>query len=153
MAAVPGKRGRGGKLSGGEDQLRIREMILGFCARAGGSPRLAMVSELGVSRTPVRLALARLREEGLLETIPSGGFAVKAFGEREVFEAIEIRGMLEGLAVRFAAERGVAPEALRPVERCLAEIDAIVVRPNLNPDDISQYAELNVRFHGLVVGL
>ena len=58
-----------------------------------------------MSRTPVRVALVKLEEEGLLEAIPSGGFAVRAFSERQAMEAVEIRGTLEGLAARFAAER------------------------------------------------
>ena len=57
-------------------QIRIREMILGGLLRPGVRvSELAMVEALGVSRTPVRLALARLKEEGLLDAIPSGGFA------------------------------------------------------------------------------
>ena len=43
-----------------------------------------------MSRTPVRMALVRLEEEGLIEAIPSGGFAVKAFSERDIF----LRGVM-----------------------------------------------------------
>ena len=77
---------------------------------------LQAVETTGVSRTPVRMALVRLEEEGLLEAIPSGGFMVKAFSERDILDSIELRGTLEGLAARFAAERGVSRARSRAAE-------------------------------------
>ena len=62
------------------------------------------------------MALVRLEEEGLLEAIPSGGFMVKAFTERDILDSIELRGTLEGLAARFAAERGVSAREPRAAE-------------------------------------
>src|SRR3712207_9361547 len=95
-------------------QFALRELVLRGELNPGERvSELQMVERLGVSRTPVRMALVRLEEEGLLEAIPSGGFAVRAFSEREVFEAIEIRGTLEGLAARLAAERGIGRHELR----------------------------------------
>ncbi len=54
------------------------------------------------------MALVRLEEEGCWRRFPSGGFMVKAFSERDISDSIELRGTLEGLAARFAAERGVS---------------------------------------------
>jgi GntR family transcriptional regulator of vanillate catabolism len=113
---------------------------------------LQMVERLGVSRTPVRMALVRLQEEGLLEAIPSGGFAVKAFSEREVFEAIEIRGTLEGLAARLVAERGVSRTDLQKATECLDAIDD-VLRHSTTEVDIPRYIELNAQFHNMLVTL
>ena len=88
--------------------LGIRELILsGELPPGARISELAVVERIGVSRTPVRAALARLQEEGLLEPIASRGYAVRAFSEVEIRDAIEVRGTLEGLAARFAAERGV----------------------------------------------
>jgi GntR family transcriptional regulator of vanillate catabolism len=135
-------------------QLALRELLLKGALRPGERvSELQMVERIGVSRTPVRMALVRLEEEGLLETIPSGGFAVKAFSEREVFEAIEIRGTLEGLAVRLAAERGVSQSALQPVRDCLDAIDDIVGRETVSVDDFSRYVAANAQFHNLLVEL
>ena len=75
--------------------LALRELLLNGEIKAG--ERLSevwAVDRLGVSRTPVRAALARLEEEGFLEALPSGGYAVKIFTELDAFEAIEIRGAL-----------------------------------------------------------
>jgi GntR family transcriptional regulator of vanillate catabolism len=51
-------------------------------------------------------ALARLEQEGLVDAIPSGGYAVRSFTREDVIDAIELRGVLEGTALRLAAERG-----------------------------------------------
>ena len=89
--------------------LSLRELILSGELKSGERlSELTLVERLGVSRTPVRAALMRLSEEGLVASMPAGGFSVRAFTEADVFDAIEIRGTLEGLAVRFAAERGVS---------------------------------------------
>src|SRR5262245_39942156 len=66
---------------------------------------LRTVARVGVSRTPIRLALDRLAHEGLLEVSPSGGFVVRSFSVADIWDAIEMRGVLEGTAARLAAER------------------------------------------------
>jgi GntR family transcriptional regulator, vanillate catabolism transcriptional regulator len=89
-------------------QQRLRELILaGQLPRGTRIAEMALVNRLGMSRTPIRAALMRLGEEGLLQSLPGGGYAVRTFSEREVADAIELRGTLEGLAARLAAERGV----------------------------------------------
>ena len=135
-------------------QLALRDLVVEGKLRPGERvSELQMVERLGASRTPVRMALVRLEEEGLLEAIPSGGFSVRAFSEREVFEAIEIRGVLEGLAARLAAERGVSPADLDPLAACLDELDAVVLRDRTSLENVSRYVELNARFHSLLIGL
>jgi GntR family transcriptional regulator of vanillate catabolism len=131
-------------------QLALRELVLRGELNPGERvSELQMVERLGVSRTPVRMALVRLEEEGLLEAIPSGGFSVKSFSEREIFEAIEIRGTLEGLAARLAAERGVSRTDVLNAAECLDAIDH-VIRRELIEIDISRYVELNARFHDIL---
>jgi GntR family transcriptional regulator of vanillate catabolism len=131
-------------------QLALRELVLRGDLNPGERvSELQMVERIGVSRTPVRMALVRLQEEGLLELIPSGGFAVKAFSEREVFEAIEIRGTLEGLAARLAAERGVGRSDIERASACLDAIDEVLRRDSVEID-ITRYVDLNARFHGIV---
>ena len=56
-------------------QLRLRELIVGGELKPGTRiAELALVERLGASRTPIRMALVRLQEEGLLEALPNGGF-------------------------------------------------------------------------------
>lgn len=131
--------------------LRLREMILAGELPAGGRmTELAIVEKLGFSRTPVRAALMRLEQEGLLDALPNGGYAVKTFSERDISEAIELRGTLEGLSARLAAERGAAPVVLNEARECLREIDTLLSHSALNAEAFSDYVTLNARFHVLL---
>ncbi|MDB5750315.1 MAG: transcriptional regulator, GntR family [Ramlibacter sp.] len=132
-------------------QLRLREMILAGELPAGARiAELAIVERLKVSRTPIRAALMRLEQEGLLEGLPSGGYAVRTFSERDVSDAIELRGTVEGLAARLAAERGVAAVVLAEARECLAQVDAVLREPALDDEAFLRYVTLNRRFHLLL---
>jgi GntR family transcriptional regulator of vanillate catabolism len=134
-----------------KSQLRLREMILAGELPGGARiAELAIVERLGVSRTPIRAALMRLEQEGLIEALPNGGYAVRTFSERDVSEAIELRGTLEGLLARLAAERGAAPVLLSEARACLARIDEVLSRPALDDEAFSRYVGLNQRFHHLL---
>ncbi len=128
--------------------LSLRDLILSGALQPGERiSELSMVERTGVSRTPVRMALVRLEEEGLIEAIPSGGFAVKAFSEADIFDSIEVRGAMEGLVARAAAERGASRAALADIKLCLDDIDALTRHPVLNLDHFASYVQLNARFH------
>lgn len=132
-------------------QLRLRELILDGELQPGARiAELWLVERLGVSRTPIRVALVRLQEEGLLEALPSGGYAVKDFSEADIHDAIELRGTLEGLAARLAAERGVGPVLMAEARDCLARTDALLAAQELNEEAFSEYVLQNGRFHDLL---
>ncbi len=132
-------------------QLQLRELILsGELAGGARIAELAIVERLGVSRTPIRAALMRLEQEGLLEALPSGGYAVKTFTERDISESIELRGTIEGLLARLAAERGAPAVVLGEARACLAEIDVFLAAPTLTEDAFSRYVALNEKFHALL---
>src|SRR6266702_1637901 len=105
---------------------------------------LRLVSMIQASRTPIRLALERLANEGLLDVIPSGGFRLRSFGLADIRDAIEIRGILEGTAVRFAAERLKSAEELEQVKRLASE--ATMEIP-ITLEGFARYLETNKRFH------
>jgi GntR family transcriptional regulator, vanillate catabolism transcriptional regulator len=135
-------------------QLKLREMVLAGELKAGARiTELALVEKLGVSRTPIRAALIRLEQEGLLQQMPSGGFAVRKFSEADVADAIELRGTVEGLAVRLAAERGVSSDVLAQADQCLDGIDRLLQEPVLNEEAFSRYVDLNAQFHALLGAL
>ncbi len=132
-------------------QLRLRELVLS--GELPGGTRIAelsIVEMLGVSRTPIRAALMRLEQEGLLEALPNGGYRVKTFSERDVSEAIELRGTIEGLSARLAAERGAPPVVLNEARACLREIDAVLKSASLSDEDFAKYVKLNASFHALL---
>lgn len=128
--------------------LRLRELILsGEFPPGSRMSELPLVERLGVSRTPLRLALANLEHEGLLEPLQGGGYAVREFTQRDIDDAIELRGVLEGTAVRFAAERGVNRRQLGTMRECLEQLDEVVHEADY--DSFVRYVDLNERLHGL----
>ena len=132
-------------------QLKLRQLIVGGKLPPGERvPELALVERLGVSRTPIRAALQRLQGEGLLDALPGGGYAVKAFTDDDIHDAIEVRGTMEGLAARRAAERNVEPALLAEARRCVAAIDALLEAPALAEGAFAGYVNENARFHRLL---
>ncbi len=132
-------------------EMRLREMILAGELPSGERVgEVAIVEKLGISRTPIRAALMRLEQEGLLESLTHGGYAVRSFSERDVAEAIELRGTLEGLVVRLAAERGAPPQVLDEAEACLDAIDAVLASPALDDEAFLRYVTANQAFHALL---
>lgn len=126
--------------------LRLREMILSGEFKSGERlSELPLVERLGVSRTPLRLALVALEHEGLLHRRPGGGYVVREFTLDDIADAIELRGVLEGTAARFAAERGVSARELRALRALNDSIEALVHRHDY--DSFASYVDLNERFH------
>lgn len=134
--------------------LQLRELILSG-ELAGGTriAELAIVERLGMSRTPIRAALVRLEQEGLLQALPHGGYVVQSFSERDVADAIELRGTLEGLIARRAAELGVPATALQAARAILARISALLAAPRLDEQAFSDYVACNSQFHALLVSM
>lgn len=133
-------------------QLRLRELILAGELVAGERiSELSVVERIGASRTPVRTALVRLEDEGFLEPIPSGGYAVRSFTVADIFDAIEVRGTMEGLGARLAAERGLSPRDLGPIQAIATEIDDVIADVDtMDEEHFAEYAEINGRFHDAV---
>lgn len=133
--------------------IELRERIL-----SGGLPggmrlfEVPIAELLDISRTPVREALSRLTEEGLLDRLPNGGFVVRRFGFADVIDAIELRGVMEGMAARLAAERGVPTEALEKIRGTVSQID-LCFGERLDDVDFDAYSELNESFHHQLASL
>jgi GntR family transcriptional regulator of vanillate catabolism len=133
--------------------LRLREMILTGALPAGQRvAELRVVDAVGVSRTPLRLAMEKLEHEGLLARRPSGGFVVREFTLQDVQQAIELRGALEGVACRFAAEAREGRD-LAALTDTVAELDAVLRVQDSTVETFSRYVELNERFHRTIVDL
>jgi GntR family transcriptional regulator of vanillate catabolism len=132
--------------------LALRQLLFaGDIAPGERLVELALVERIGVSRTPLRLALTTLEHEGLIESLPGGGFTVRSFSRADVDDAIELRGVLEGTAARFAAERLDAPAELDAAREIIVRLDSIV--HDTTPDAVVAYVELNEELHGEVVRL
>lgn len=132
---------------------RLREEILGGALASGERLNEVRLSQLlGVSRTPVRAALQVLAGEGLLDYAPNRGYVVRVFSGSEALDAYDIRGQLEGLAARFAAERGLGAEDRAAIEQSLREGEALVEKPAFEPGDMSLYRVINGTFHDTIIG-
>lgn len=135
----------------GRALLTLREHLLkGDFAPGERLSELALVGKLGVSRTPIRLALDRLAHEGLLESSPSGGFTVCEFTLADIWDAIEMRGVLEGTAARLAAERLTDPSELTKMREYQRQMDVIAKH---TMDTFAQYMDLNEAFHNEMISL
>jgi GntR family transcriptional regulator of vanillate catabolism len=132
--------------------VHLREMILrGKLAPGQRVAEAPLAEELGMSRTPVRQALPLLAQEGLLSLNDTRGYVVRAFTWAEVGEALELRGVLEGLAARRVAQQGASKAFLREMRTCLDEGDRILRKRRVEESDEAGYAEMNGRFHALIL--
>jgi GntR family transcriptional regulator, vanillate catabolism transcriptional regulator len=132
--------------------IRIREMILRGELSPGQRVAEAPLADLlGVSRTPVRQALPLLAQEGLLAEHETRGYVVRTFTTADILDAIDLRGALEGLAVRRVGEQGASKALLRELHTCLEDGDTILGKRHVEPSDESAYAQMNERFHALIL--
>ncbi|HXP88605.1 MAG TPA: GntR family transcriptional regulator [Bryobacteraceae bacterium] len=135
----------------GRALLALRELLLtGQFSPGEHLSELQLVSRLGVSRTPVRQALNRLAHEGLLEAARFNRFRVREFTMRDVWDAIELRGVLEGTAARLAAERLSNTGELDEIRELQTRMDAIT---HTTVDTFGLYMDLNEAFHAALIGL
>ena len=130
----------------------LRALVL--AGRFAADSRLgeeAAAEALGVSRTPVRYALATLEQEGLLRRLPRRGYRVRSFTIDEVTDVIEVRGELEGMAARQLSERGLPERVMADIDALVRESGAIVSKKQLIHADRQSWADLNLQFHDMLV--
>jgi GntR family transcriptional regulator of vanillate catabolism len=125
--------------------LTLREMLLRGDFKPGERlTELSLVPLLKASRTPVRLALDRLANEGLLEAIATTGFRVRAFALDDIWDAIDMRGVLEGTAARMAAERLESADELAALKLHCRQTEELMP---MTRDRFVRYIEINEAFH------
>jgi DNA-binding GntR family transcriptional regulator len=126
----------------------VREQILnGHIAPHERLIETKIAREIGTSRTPVREALHNLEIEGLVESIPRVGYAVKLLSDEEAVEIWEIRILIEGLAARWAMAK--APQKLvRELKKNIAAAEEQAAR-----NELSGFAELDGQFHEIIARL
>ncbi len=100
-----------------------------------------LVERFGGSRTPVRYALARLQEQGLVSADGRRGYTVTPLGLQDVAEVLFLRRVLEGAAAELAAQR-ITEEQLAHLE-CLARM----VFPSRDPEGYARFVKVNRDFH------
>lgn len=111
---------------------------------------IALARRFDSSRTPVRLAMAALEREGLLVYEPNRGFRVRGFTIADVAAAIEVRGELEAMAARLAAERGITAEDENALEQELEQAERCMATGLVHENERVAWIEMNRAFHGRI---
>ena len=104
-----------------------------------------LAEQLSVSRTPVRDALLRLSQEGLIRAVGARGYVVGELTPRDVDDVYEVRLFLEPQAVALGFDRVTD----RQIDE-MVSLNAEISHPERHPDD---YYELNRSFHEVLIRL
>lgn len=137
---------------GDEVYRRLRQQLLVGTWPPGARLREAELADtFGVSRTPVREAVRRLLQEGLLETRPRQGVRVRRPDRQASLDAYDVRETLEGLAARQAAERASA----RDRQGLTLLLERLEADPgsDLAESDLAEQVEADLAFHQRVAEL
>jgi DNA-binding GntR family transcriptional regulator len=105
----------------------------------------SLAQDFGISRTPVREAMAQLEREGFVRSVPRRGVYVVRKTKREVIEIITAWAALEGMAARLITENASADE-IASLRRMFGTFDNGEVRAHLD-----EYSELNIGFHQTII--
>lgn len=102
--------------------------------------------KLGISRTPLREALARLDQEGWIKIVPRRGIYIVRKSKAEILDMITVWAALESMAARLATMRA-SDEELASLHRLVDDFDT---------DEVAQrtgeYSDANIRFHQAIIG-
>jgi len=103
--------------------------------------------QLQISRTPIREALARLEQEGLVRVVPRKGVFILRKSVDEILEMITVWAALESMAARLVAERA-SDEEIRSLRTLLVSFSQDEAKTHLD-----EYSEANIRFHRRILEL
>jgi DNA-binding GntR family transcriptional regulator len=104
-----------------------------------------LAQDFGISRTPVREAMAQLEREGFVRAIPRRGIYVVRKTKREVIEMITAWAALESMAARLITENASTDE-IAALRRMFATFEDGKVRAHLD-----EYSEVNIEFHQTII--
>ncbi|WP_436462660.1 GntR family transcriptional regulator [Acinetobacter seifertii] len=139
--------------SGQQVLLKLRKMIIS--GELEGGARIAEIPTaelLGVSRQPVRIAFRLLEQEGLLIKNPTRGYTVREISEQLVHDALEVRGVLEGLAAKTLAEQGLSEEQKKTLQHCIQETEKLFNdKDEFGDVELERYHHFNVIFHDTII--
>ncbi|MFQ5757569.1 MAG: GntR family transcriptional regulator [Acidiferrobacterales bacterium] len=111
-------------------------------------PRLdkrQLAQDLGVSRTPIREAIARLEQEGFVRTVPRKGVFVVRKTKKQILEMITIWAALEGMAARLIT-LNASDEEISTLRKMFATFENNQVQAK-----IDEYSEANIQFHQAIL--
>jgi DNA-binding GntR family transcriptional regulator len=104
-----------------------------------------LAQDFGISRTPVREAMAQLEREGFVRSVPRRGVYVVRKTKREVIEMITAWAALESMAARLITQAAKS-EDVASLRRMFATFEGGVVQAKLD-----EYSEVNIEFHQTII--
>jgi DNA-binding GntR family transcriptional regulator len=104
-----------------------------------------LAQEFGISRTPVREAMAQLEREGFIRSVPRRGIYVVRKTRREVIEMITAWAALESMAARLITENA-GDDEIAALRRMFATFENGALRAHLD-----EYSETNIEFHQSII--
>lgn len=139
--------------SGQQVLIKLRKMI--FDGKLEGGKRIAEIPTadlLGVSRQPIRVAFRLLEQEGLLIKNSTRGYTVREISTELMQDALEVRGVLEGLAAKKVAEQGLTEAQKNTLHHCVQEIEKLFTNTTeLNDEQLEKYHHFNIIFHDTII--
>ena len=128
--------------------LRLRSAILhGELVPGERLMEVKLSQQLGVSRTPVRDAIQRLVEEGLVDLVPRCGAIVAGITDKDMRDVLEVRITLEELAVSLCIER-ITDEDMEKLRESNEMFKTAVTE-----GDPLKIAEFDVAFHDIIYSI
>jgi DNA-binding GntR family transcriptional regulator len=116
-----------------KDPIRLDERALG--------------EQLGVSRTPVREAISRLEQEGIVENIARRGAFIVRKNKQEILDIVDVWAALESMAARLATSRA-SDEEISRLRKNFTTFDGEDARAH-----IDEYSDTNIEFHQTIIKL
>lgn len=104
-----------------------------------------IANEMGVSRTPVREALRRLANEGLVKIVPNSGARVASPSSHEMDNSYSVRGYLENMSVELACRTGMDKRTLERLDGLVRDGDAAY-----DAGDVDAFLAANNDFHRVI---
>lgn len=128
---------------------RLRDLILDNQLRVGAYYLEQELAELlGISRTPLREAVIRLEQDGLVNIIPRRGVFIKPISPDEMSEIYEVLSWLESAAITVACSKPVPSNIMAELEQCHSYMQEALVSRNLD-----KWSHYDNRFHQIVAEL
>ena len=107
-------------------------------------PEIVIAKEYNVSRTPVREALRRLENEGLVQIVPGWGACLASPTKQEIIDTYEVRENLEIMAIRKASQ------LITPLQICLLEEQIETEKKAFKEKNLELYLNVNDAFHLII---
>ena len=123
------------------------EIVKGFLEPGTKLLENKLAEEMHVSRTPVREAIQKLAAEGLIKIAPNQTLIVTEISLEDIKEVLQIRGMLEGLATRVAAQK-ITRQEIEELEEIVTQMGLYVTKK-----DLTSYCKVDDEFHNLILNI